>query len=190
MKTPQSRWSVSRRLHPLPQVLAAFAVLTLGTGTSMLAQPKNGALHPGGLRRGAARPGPGGAKALERLSKMPPDQRERVLQRLPPEKRERVHRQLDRYNQMSPEERDRLHQQVETFRQLPPERQDAARRAFRRYNNLPPDRQNIVRDELQAMRGMSPEERRARLNSDEFRSRFKPHEQALVEQLSDVVPQP
>jgi hypothetical protein len=43
-----------------------------------------------------------------------------------------------------------------------------------------------VRDELQALRNMSPEDRRARLDSNEFRSRFKRGEQKVIEQLSDV----
>jgi hypothetical protein len=39
------------------------------------------------------------------------------------------------------------------------------------------------------MSGLSESEREARLHSDEFRGRFKKHEQKLIEELHNVVPQ-
>lgn len=175
----------------LAVVSAIILILVCGASTPAWSQSRKGGAAAAPVRPGGVpRPGPMGAKALERLSKMPPAQRERVMSRLPEERRQRLQRQLEQYNNMTPDQRERLHRQVEAFQQLPPERQDAARKAFRRYNNLPPARQDMVRDELQTLRGMSPEERRARMDSDEFRGKFKRHEQKVLEELADIVPQP
>jgi hypothetical protein len=180
---------------PLATALSSIALLVCLAAVGS-AQPRKGGALPGphaGIpqRMGAAKgqPGPRAAKALERLNNMTPEQRERALQKLPPERRERMQRQLDAYNKLSPEQRDRLHRQVEAFQQLPPERQDEVRKAFRHYNNLQPERQTIVHDELQTLRRLSPDERRARLESDEFHSRFRPGEQKLIENLADVMPE-
>jgi len=57
--------------------------------------PKNGPLKK---RQGAHR-----AQMIDRLSNMPPRQRERALERLPEERRKRVERNLERYNELTPE---------------------------------------------------------------------------------------
>jgi Protein of unknown function (DUF3106). len=129
--------------------------------------------------------GPG---AFERLSKMPPAQRQHVLEKLPPERKAKVESRLEEYNNLPPAEKQRLHEQVESFHQLPPEKQDAVRRLFQRFNNLPEERRGTVRQEFQDLRRMSPEDRRARINSDEFRNKFTQNEQHLLDNLAKAMP--
>src|SRR3954471_4764240 len=103
MKRPQRSPGDNRDLKrfSLTHIIAFAAILVLLTSSTTYAQPKKGgAAHPAAASRGTApqRPGPGAAKVLERLSKMPPAQRERVMEKLPPERRDRVQRQLEEYN--------------------------------------------------------------------------------------------
>ncbi len=140
---------------------------------------------PGARRPAAARPMP---PAFERLSKMSPEQRQRVLEKLPPERKKQVEQRLEQYNKLSPEERERLREQYDVFRSLPPERQDAARRAFHRFNNLPDDRRPVVRQEFQKLRALPDDERRARMNSDEFRNKYSRNEQQLLADMTELLP--
>src|SRR2546423_2571644 len=108
------------------------------------------------------RPGPG-IQALERWSRMTPEQRSRALDRVPPERRQKVEEQLERYQNLTPEQREQLRFRAQMFSQLPPEKQDQARRLFRQFNQLPPDRQGALREEFRNLRGMSEADRAARV---------------------------
>ncbi|MBI3282067.1 MAG: DUF3106 domain-containing protein [Acidobacteria bacterium] len=131
-----------------------------------------------------------GLRAFERLRKMPPAQRQRVLEKLPPERRARLEAELENFNRMPAEQRQKLRKQYEEFRQLPPDQQDAARRLFRRFNTLPENRRPVVREEFLRFRTLTPEERRARINSDEFRNKYTRQEQQLLENLAKTMPAP
>ncbi len=134
------------------------------------------------------RPGPR-AQMLERLDRMSPEQRERVLERLPPERRQRVEQQLKQYHNMTPEQRERLQQRYQWFSQLPPERQDAIRKSFQRFQKLPADRQDALRQELQRLNALPEGEREARMNSDDFRSRFDQREQQIIRDVTGAFPE-
>lgn len=134
--------------------------------------------------------GPRAGRALDRLSRMPAEERRRLLEQLPPERRKRVEDQLERYNRLPPEERERLRQQLDRFGDLPPERQEAARRLFRRFTLLPEERRQLVQEEFRRLREMEPSERRARTNSDEFRSRFSSVEQQILRDYIELLPGP
>jgi len=161
------------------------AVLLLGAVAlaPMYAQPRS---RPGPAA-GAIRPPAG--RALERLSRMPPEERKRLLQRLPPERRQRLEQQLERYSSLPPEERERLQEQLARFRNLPPERQQAARDLFRRFLALPDDRRLLVRDEFNHLRNLPPEDRRARLQSDQLRRLFTDKEVGILEDYVALLPQ-
>jgi hypothetical protein len=119
---------------------------------------------------------------------MTPDQQERFLNTLPPPRRAEARRRLDRWRQLTPEERDRARQSLGEFRGLPPERQRRVRMLFGQFNGLPAERQPVLRAELAELRRMDPEESKARLNSEDFRSRFSPPEQRLLSDLNDALP--
>lgn len=121
---------------------------------------------------------------IERFAHMTPQEQQRVLENLPPDRRKKVQEQLQKYNQLSPEQKQQVREQYQMFQQLPPERQDAMRKAYRKFLDLPADRQQDVREEFQQLRGLSPEDRAARMNSPEFRTRFNKREQKVLEEMN------
>lgn len=129
---------------------------------------------------------PSSKMALERLNRMPAQDRQRLLQKLPPDRKSLVERRLDRYEKMPPETKERLRQEYEQFQQLPPEKQARFRELFRSFNDLPQERRGPVRNAYQRLRSLSPEQRKERLASEQFRSRFSPSEQQLLEHLTDL----
>jgi Protein of unknown function (DUF3106) len=147
--------------------------------------------RPGGPGPGGEGPGgPGGRRALERWAQMSPEERQRRLENMPPERRKHLEERLRRYNNLTPEERGRLRERYANFSGLPPEKQDEARRLFGDFRQLPLERRAAVRKEFVRLRGMSEEDRRARLGSEEFRSSYSPQERELVEDLSEIAALP
>jgi hypothetical protein len=159
--------------------LPVMALLLLAE--CLCAQPKKAATMP--------RPPRSNQNVVDRLSRMPEAQRQRVLAKLPPDRRARIENRLEKYNQLPQAEKDRLRAQAESFQSLPPEKQEAVRTNFRNFRNLPDDRRAPVREELRQLRGMSDEERKARMDSDEFRSKYSAGERQILENLSTLVPQ-
>lgn len=151
------------KLFPIFILLAAFA-------TPLNAQ--------GGFR---------GPAPVERLRRLPPAQRQKLLERLPPERRQRMERQLQELDQMTPGERQRLHDQYENFRHLPPEKQEALRGAFRRFNSLPPERREAIRKEMADFKSMTPLQRRERIQSDSFNERYSLEEQQVMRRFFRVL---
>jgi hypothetical protein len=129
-----------------------------------------------------------GAPVVERLVNMDPEQRRKALQKLPPERRKQMEERLREYNGLTPEQRSKLQFQYRTFKGLSPEQQAHLRRLYQRFNNFPSERQGSLREEVQKMQTLSDAERRARMNSDEFRNRYNQREQALLAELAKVVP--
>jgi hypothetical protein len=127
---------------------------------------------------------------FERFERMTPRQRERMLSQLPEQRRRDLEERVARYRQMPPDERDRLRDQYEMFQEMPKEKQDALRRAFRRFSKLPLDRRQLLRQEYLGLRAMEDEDRRSRINSDEFRSRYTLAEQQLLDDISKLLPLP
>ena len=103
---------------------------------------------------------------------MPEAQRQRVLAKLPPRWRARIENRLEKYNQLPQAEKDRLRQQAEAFQSLPPEKQDAVRRNFPRESGIFPTtgRHQSGGSAL----GMSEEERKIRMESEEFAASTRP----------------
>jgi len=152
-------------------------VATLAIGAAASAQPRK----PGPRHHGKGPPP--NFSALDRLNRMPPRQRERMLDRLPPERRHEVERRLREFNDLPPGEREALRQRFESFQRLPPERQDEARRVFRRFSELPEDRRRAIQDEIDSINRMTPEERSKRAGSAEFREKFSPQERRLMREM-------
>jgi hypothetical protein len=146
-----------------------------------------GAMHAQEKLEEESNPGVGPSAPLERFRRMPPAQRERLLQRLPPARRERVERQLRELDRMSPEDMRRLRRQYEVFQQLPPERQNEFRKLFRRFNELPSDRRQAIRSEIADLRRLTPRERRLRVESDAFQDRFSLDEKQLMRRMYRVM---
>ncbi len=73
------------------------------------------------------------------------------------------------------------------FRDWPPEQQEAARRLFRRFNIFPEDRRAMLKAEFGVLNELEPADRRARLNSDEFRSRYTLAEQQFLQDYASLL---
>jgi hypothetical protein len=136
------------------------------------------------------RQGPGRMTPLDRLERMTPEERRRVLDKLPPGRRMRIEEQLRRYENLPPEERARLRRRLGRFRSLPPEKQAAARRLFQDFRELPQDRRRAVRWAALELRRMDEPARRARLDSPGFRREFSAAEQGVIERLLHLAPRP
>src|SRR4030088_3092757 len=122
---------------------------SIAISSILLAIPCLAEQRPAGPKK---MPGHGpGVGAFERLSKMPPAQRQQVLEKLSPERKARVESRLEEYNNLPPAEKQRLHEQYESFQQLPPEKQDAVRKLYQKFNVLPEERRATVRQEFQQL---------------------------------------
>lgn len=118
---------------------------------------------------------------LDRLEALPPRQRQRVLQNLPPERRQRLQERLQQYDSLPPQERQKLRQELDAFRQLPPEQQQATRDLFREFNQLAPDRRKMISQEIRRLLRMDDPDRRARMESEPFKSLYSPEERKILE---------
>jgi Protein of unknown function (DUF3106) len=125
---------------------------------------------------------------VDRFNRMPPEERQKALEKLPPERRKRLEEQLDQYNHLTPEQRRQERLRYQAFnQQFPPDKQNQARRLFRQFGELPAERQGPLRKEFESLRALPDAERRARINSDEFRSKYDSHEQRILRDLSGLV---
>jgi DNA-binding MarR family transcriptional regulator len=148
--------------------------------------------RPAPLRRPAKkvlpRRAPSPTDLLERLQKLTPEQREAVFEAMPEERRAAVRRRFDAFNKLSADERDRLGENLLVFLNLGPQRQELARAMFRRFAGFAKDRQESMRSEMKVMADLSPEDRRSRVNADEFRNRFSADEKLLMFDMLRVFP--
>ena len=119
---------------------------------------------------------------------MNPEQRKKALQKLPPERRQHLEARLLEYDRLTPAQKVKLQGQYQSFRGLPVDQQARLRKLYQRFNNFPLERQDALRTEVQNMQALSAPERRARMNSDEFRNLYNQREQALLAELAKAVP--
>ena len=131
---------------------------------------------------------------VQRLLRMTPEERERVIEKLPPARqaavRERLQKFLQRFDSLPKAEQERQLRLGDIFASLSPEKQELVRRQIQAFNQLPDDRRRIVGPAFQRLRRMPEEERQARLASPGFRRRFTPAEQQMLADLSENLPPP
>jgi len=165
------------------------SMVVLGLAGGLLGQHEMGHAAPKAASGPASTPGSGKNKRtiVDRWNRMTPEERQKALAKLPPDRRKKIEEQLDNYNKMTPEERRELRSRYAMFNQLSPEKQNQARRLFQQFGKLPPDRQRPVKSEFETLRSMPEAERNARLNSDEFRSKYNSSEQGFLRNLSGLL---
>ncbi len=156
---------------------ARFFFVLLAAAISCFAQPSEGRKYAQAQKK----------TAVDRWNRMSPEDRERALQRLTPERRERLRAQMDRFNNLPPEERDRLRRRYDQFRLMPPQKQARAREIFKELTELSPDRRRTLRREVERLRALPESERNARLESEDFRSRFSASERKMVRELGNLI---
>ena len=92
------------------------------------------------------------------------------------------------FQNLPPTARERVTPELERLQSLPPQRQNQVRRSLQQFNELPDERKATVRQELDRLSAMpADDDRRARMNSEEFRNRYSPAEQQMISNLSAVV---
>lgn len=127
---------------------------------------------------------------MERLNRMKPAERERLLSRMPAERRNLVERRLQKFAELPPEARDRLHSEYTRFQQLPPEKQDNLRKLFKQFSAIEQERQRHLRRELVRLRNMPSERRAQRMSSERFRTEYNESERKLLEDLTGILATP
>lgn len=127
---------------------------------------------------------------IERLNRMSPTERRRVLDRMPPARRQLLENRINNFNKITPEARQKLRKDYESFQQLPPEKQDEARRTMRLIAELPVERRRAVRGAVNHLRQQPLELRQRRMASRGFENRFSTEEQKLVRDAVALLPAP
>jgi hypothetical protein len=178
------RWPIAGWL-----LLAAAPVLMAGPETPAkvrAAPPPRPAAPP----KGGAKINNPGASMVQRLMQMTPEQRERALEKLPPAQQAQIRQRLERFDSLPQQQRQRMIEQYRQFSSLPPDTQRLVTSEIQAVNHLPEDRGPIVRAELQRLRRMPDNQRQARLASDDFKNKFTPAEQKMLEDISENLPLP
>ena len=166
------------------------------------AAPKAQAAKPparaGAVKPPAAQPGqPGGnppaaqpgERPIDRFLRMTPEQKERWLEKLSPEQRQNIERQLNAIQKLPPTLQNRRLRQAQLLQSLPPQRQNQVRRSLNQFTQLPEDRKALINRELQKMSPLPDEDRRAYMNTEEFRNRYSANEKQIMGNLSLVTPE-
>jgi len=126
--------------------------------------------------------------AGQRFLQMTPEEQERLMERASPQQQERMRAALERYNNLPPAARERLFRQYQLLKGLPVEQQALISRQFQAFNQLPDDRRWPVGQELIRLHRVPPEERAARLRSEDFTARYSPAERQILRDLSLNLP--
>ena len=133
-------------------------------------------------------PGAPRANLIERLNRMSPAERSKVLNRMPPERRDILERRINNLNNINPEAREKLKKDYEHFQQLPPEKQTEVRQTLRQIAELPEDRRRQVRAAVNHLRQQTAEVQQRRIASRNFQDRFNEDERKLVKDALSMLP--
>jgi len=129
------------------------------------------------------------ARALEKLRRMAPEERERALQDMPPARRRMMEQRLDRWNRMAPARKQRLQGSFENFRQMKPEQQENLRNLARKFNEtMPAEKRMDGRRALSQLRRLDPEDRKKFLESPRMKDRFSDSERELLAEMAQSMP--
>jgi hypothetical protein len=127
---------------------------------------------------------------LERLSKLPPEEREKILrnnkrfQELPKERQEELLERFRRFQELPPEQKDLIEQRSMIFGNLTPEQQEKAREIYEQHwRKIAPERRRALVEEFRHLRGMSSEEREKHMADPDVEEHFNPEERDLLKQL-------
>ena len=114
------------------------------------------------IKRIAADEGEAARENYQRLHKLSPEGRARVLQdfrrwnELPEERRQSLQKEYERFQQLTPERRDRIIQRYQQWESLSPEERDRVQRNQERWRQMSPEERERIRERW---RQMPPDER-------------------------------
>ncbi len=129
-----------------------------------------------------------GEQLFDKLSRMTPEEREQALSQLPPPRRAQIEQRIRNFQKLPPAVQERRLDRLERLNSLPPQKQNQVRRSMNQLQNLPEDRKVAINRELQRMSAMPDDERRAYMNTEEFRNRYSPAEQQMMGNLAENLP--
>jgi hypothetical protein len=159
------------------------------------AQKVPAAKPPAGRAAGrAAPPQPDnhpGEQMLDRLLQMSPEQRQKALDRLnlPPQRRQNIEKRINEIQKLPPAMQNLARTRLEMLNSLPQPRQNQVRRSINQYAGALPERKAQMNEALQRIANLPDEDRRAYMNTEEFRNRFSPTEQQIISNLSEITPE-
>ncbi len=120
---------------------------------------------------------------------MNPAQRQKWLETLPPQRRQNIERRLSDYQKTPSAERNLATRRAAMLQSLPQQRQNQVKRSVRQFEEIPEERRLQLSQELRKMAPMSDEDRRAYMNTEEFRNKYSPTEQQIMGNISEITPQ-
>jgi hypothetical protein len=142
--------------------------------------------EPTGEPRGER--GPGAAENLAKLLQLSPEQRNKALSSLPPARRTQIEKRLNDYQQMPEPQRARALDRLRRMQSLPPQKQQHVRASVQKLTALPEPRHKLVQRQINQLRPLSDADRLAMMNTEEFRSKYTPAEQQMIEDICLVTP--
>ena len=170
----------------LSRQIAGVLLLAVASGFS---QPKVSGRAPKSAG-GAPRLSNPLANPVQRMMAMTPEQRERVLEKLPPQRQADIRQRLENFDKLPASEKARRLQLFQKFSSLPPEKQEILGKQLRAFQTIPEDRRKILGRELLQLGRMPDSERQARLNNEEFKSRFSSVELQMLSDIAENYPFP
>jgi hypothetical protein len=129
-----------------------------------------------------------GANVALRLLQMTPEQRDLALEKFPPDRQAQIRQRLKQLDSLPQQRRQNLIREYQMLASLPPEKQILVRRQIQAFNRLPEERKRVVGVEMQKLRHMPEIQREARVASEEFKSKFAPAEQLMLDAVSQYLP--
>jgi hypothetical protein len=175
-------------------MICRFAALPIGVGllvTSASGADEKKPVKPPVVKTAPARPAPRPPQQqqLDRIEAMKPEQRQKWLDSLSPDRRKNIERRLGEYEKIPTPERKLLRTRIEMLQSLPPQRQNQIRRSVKQFEAIPEERRQQMSEELRHMAPMSDEDRRAYMNTEEFRNKYSPTEQQIIGNISEITPE-
>jgi len=165
--------------------VVAGLILAIGAPAGVAQKPNRPAPNrPEQNRQGQNRPAQQhhAGDWLRRYKDVPPQDPQ--FRKLPPERQNRLRDRLQRFSTLPPQQQSRILQRMETWEHLTPSQKQEARGLFQQMRSLPPDRRQMMESAIRNLRGMPPGQRQQVLESPDFKSRFSPQEQDMLNGIS------
>lgn len=117
---------------------------------------------------------------LDRLSRLPPKQQEKVLrkdpafQRLSPEQQQQILHRLQWFQSLPPQRQQQVLRRLHDLGELTPEQRKGLENLFQDWRKLPVADRQTVRRAYANLRRLPPDQQQARMNDPNFQQRFTP----------------
>jgi hypothetical protein len=174
-------WCDDQAKEP-PKPVKPPAVKPIPKGPAAKGVPK--AAPKGNVIR--AIPGP----VIQRFLRMTPQEREIAIDKMPVAQQEAIRRNVANFDALPAEERERRLRLFAAVSNLPRDQQDVVNQRIKEFQQLGPERKRAIQIAYFLLSGKTEDERRAIIDSPEFKERFTPTEQQIVTDLVKYYPRP